>query len=63
MKKYVTYTVQILIEENSELDRRIKDLAKRQNTPPEDVVDLMCRWGISGHMERNLELCEKSYGN
>lgn len=63
MKKYVTYTVQIIIEENSELDKRIKDLAKRRNESPEDVLDLMCRWGLSGHIERNLSLCEKSLGN
>lgn len=60
MKKYVTYTVEIPIEEGSEMAKRIEALAKKQNKVPEDVVASVVQLGIYGHMECNMALYEKS---
>lgn len=62
MKKYVRYTVQIPLEEESELHKRIKMLAQRMNIPPEDVVAATVQLGVYGHMECNMALYEKSPG-
>lgn len=62
MAKYVTYTVEIPIEEGSEMAHRIEALAKSRNMLPEDVVASVVQLGVYGHMEGNLALYEKSPG-
>lgn len=62
MKKYVTYTVEIPIEEGGEMHERIKALAESRNMLPEDVVAFVVQVGIYGHMEGNMALYEKTPG-
>lgn len=62
MKKYVTYTVEIPIEEGGELHKRIEALAKDRNMRPEDVAAFVVQVGIYGHMEGNMTLYEKTPG-
>lgn len=62
MKKYVTYTVQIPVEEGGELHERIEAMAKNRNMLPEDAVSTVVQLGIYGHMESNLALYEQSPG-
>ena len=62
MKKYVTYTVEIPIEEGGELHKRIEALAKDRNMLPEDVVSTVVQLGVYWHMEGNVALYEKSPG-
>lgn len=62
MKTYVTYTVQIPVEEGSEMHKRIEALAESRNMLPEDVVAATVQLGVYGHMECNMALYEKSPG-
>lgn len=62
MKKYVTYTVEIPIEEGGELHKRIEALAKDRNMLPEDVVSTVVQLGVYWHMEGNVARYEKSPG-
>lgn len=62
MKKYVTYTVEIPIEEGGQLHKRIEALAKDRNMLPEDVVAFIVQVGVCGHMEGNMALYEKTPG-
>lgn len=62
MKKYVTYTVQIPIEEGGELHKRLEAVAEQKGCSVQRVVDAVVQLGVYGHMEGNLALYEKSPG-
>ena len=60
MAKYVTYTVQIPIEEGGELAKKIEAVAKRNGLSVESIVDTAVQLGIYGHIEGNLATLERA---
>lgn len=66
MGKYVTFKVMILVDEESEIYRRLKELTALRNndigdSTIEGAVDAAVQTGIYGHIERNLDLYERIY--
>lgn len=60
MKKYVTYTVEIPIEEGGELAERLEEIAERNGASTKSIVDAAVQLGVYEHMRRNLAVMECS---
>ena len=56
MKKYVTYTVEIPVEEGSELAKQLKEIAERNGASTKNVADAAVQLGVYEHMRRNLAI-------
>lgn len=59
MVDYHRQRVEILIDRESELYRRIAAVAARDGVSVESVVDMLVTAGIWGDLERKLPLLEK----
>lgn len=62
MAKYVTYTVEIPIQAEGELEKRLEVVAARNHCTVQSVVDTVVQLGIYGHIQGNLALLEQSPG-
>jgi len=59
MAEFKHYSVTVLIQEGSELDRRLMALARSEGINQKEAVERAAGNGIYHHMRRNLELMER----
>lgn len=53
MKGYFEHSVDVSISKNSELYKKMKEIAKETNISMESVANLLIRVGLDIHMEKN----------
>lgn len=61
MAKFKTYSVTILLEEGSELEKRIQESAQMRGIDFTSALQESVDLGIWGHMSRNLDLVDRTY--
>jgi len=59
MAEFKHYSVTVLIEEGSELDRRLMAIARAEGINKKEAVKRAAETGIYHHMRSNLELMER----
>lgn len=59
MDKYVMVKVDIPIERDGELHRKLEIIAEKLERPIEDVIAAMVQTGVYGHIEGNLLVYER----
>lgn len=59
MSEFKNYSVTVLIEGGSDLDRRLEAIARAEGVRKEEAVRRSVISGIYHHMCRNLELMER----
>ena len=59
MPEFKHYSVTVLIQEGSELDRRLMAVARAEGISKKEAVKRAAEAGIYHHMRRNLELMER----
>ena len=55
MKGYFEHSVDVSISKNSELYKKMKEIAKETNISMESVANLLIRVGLDIHMEKNAD--------
>lgn len=59
MDKFVMVKVDIPIERDSVLHRKLEIIAEKLERPIEDVITTMVQMGVYGHIEGNLSVYER----